>query len=151
MTFNVQRSRLAASHTGREQNFKSARKQLEIIRHVRAKALFGDLLRWSCLGGYGGRGACSSVHGILGESVSAQNVAVSMERLEEATRWSSPDHRSPVWSGFRFVKPAAVRRIPIGIVNIGTTRGDELARATCSRLFSACRASVTVCAAPWRT
>jgi NAD-dependent deacetylase sirtuin 4 len=32
-----------------------------------------------------------------------------------------------VWSGFRFVKRAADRGIAIAIVNIGPTRGDELA------------------------
>jgi len=32
-----------------------------------------------------------------------------------------------VWSGFRFVKRAAERGIPIAIVNVGPTRGDDLA------------------------
>ena len=32
-----------------------------------------------------------------------------------------------VWSGFRFVERAAARGIPIAIVNIGPTLGDELA------------------------
>ncbi|HEX9501722.1 MAG TPA: hypothetical protein VGA10_08720, partial [Thermoanaerobaculia bacterium] len=32
-----------------------------------------------------------------------------------------------VWSGFRFVKRASEKNIPIAILNLGPTRGDELA------------------------
>ncbi len=46
-----------------------------------------------------------------------------------------------VWSGFRFVKRAAERSIPIAIVNIGPTRGDDLAtlkiEAKCGEALSA--------------
>ena len=46
-----------------------------------------------------------------------------------------------VWSGFRFVKRAAERSIPIAIVNIGPTRGDALAalkiEAGCGEVLSA--------------
>jgi NAD-dependent SIR2 family protein deacetylase len=45
-----------------------------------------------------------------------------------------------VWSGFRFVKRASERGVPIAIVNIGPTRGDELAtlkiEANCGELLT---------------
>lgn len=63
----------------------------------------------------------------FGESVPAQKVAVSMERLDEADALLVVGSSLTVWSGFRFVKRAAARGIPIAIVNIGPTRGDELA------------------------
>src|SRR6185295_8244637 len=63
----------------------------------------------------------------FGESVPPQKVAVSMERLDEADALLVVGSSLTVWSGFRFVKRAAERRIPIAIVNIGPTRGDDLA------------------------
>ncbi len=50
-----------------------------------------------------------------------------MERLDEADALLVVGSSLTVWSGFRFVKRAAARGIPIGIVNIGPTRGDDLA------------------------
>ena len=38
-----------------------------------------------------------------------------------------------VFSGFRFVKKAALRELPVGIVNLGPTRGDELAACRVDR------------------
>ena len=63
----------------------------------------------------------------FGESVPAPKVAVSMERLDEADALLVVGSSLTVWSGFRFVRRAAERGIPIAIVNIGPTRGDELA------------------------
>lgn len=63
----------------------------------------------------------------FGESVPAEKVSVSMERLDEADELLVVGSSLTVWSGFRFVKRAAERGIPIAIVNIGPTRGDELA------------------------
>ena len=62
-----------------------------------------------------------------GESVPPRKVAVSMERLDEADALLVVGSSLTVWSGFRFVKRAAERGIPVAIVNIGPTRGDELA------------------------
>jgi len=77
----------------------------------------------------------------FGESVPPQKVAVSMERLDEADALLVVGSSLTVWSGFRFVKRAAERRIPIAIVNIGPTRGDELAtvkvEAECGAVLSA--------------
>src|SRR5204862_5020362 len=63
----------------------------------------------------------------FGESVPGGKVAVAMDRLESADALLVAGSSLTVWSGFRFVKRAAARGIPIGIVNIGPTRGDDLA------------------------
>jgi NAD-dependent SIR2 family protein deacetylase len=63
----------------------------------------------------------------FGESVPPEKVAVAMERVDEADALLVAGSSLTVWSGFRFVKRAAARGIPIVIVNIGPTRGDELA------------------------
>jgi len=63
----------------------------------------------------------------FGESVPKEKVGYSMQRLDEADALLVAGSSLTVWSGFRFVKRAAERAIPIAIVNIGPTRGDELA------------------------
>jgi NAD-dependent SIR2 family protein deacetylase len=63
----------------------------------------------------------------FGESVPREKVAYSMARLDQADALLVAGSSLTVWSGFRFVKRAAERGIPISIVNIGPTRGDELA------------------------
>jgi NAD-dependent SIR2 family protein deacetylase len=63
----------------------------------------------------------------FGESVPPQKVAVAMERVDGAGALLVAGSSLTVWSGFRFVKRAAECGIPIAIVNIGPTRGDELA------------------------
>ncbi len=63
----------------------------------------------------------------FGESVPAGKVSVAMERLEGADALLVVGSSLTVWSGFRFVKRAAERGLPIAIVNIGPTRGDDLA------------------------
>lgn len=63
----------------------------------------------------------------FGESVPPEKVAYSMNRVDEADALLVVGSSLTVWSGFRFVKRAAERGLPIAIVNIGPTRGDELA------------------------
>ena len=79
-----------------------------------------------------------------GETVPADKVAYSIERVDEADALLVVGSSLTVWSGFRFVKRAAERRIPIAIVNIGPTRGDDLAtikvEANCGEVLSACAA-----------
>lgn len=77
---------------------------------------------------------CERCGGILkphvvffGETVPAAKVSVAMQRLEEADALLVVGSSLQVWSGFRFVKRAAERGIPIAIVNLGPTRGDHLA------------------------
>ena len=77
---------------------------------------------------------CERCGGILkpdvvffGENVPAPKVAVSMQRVDQADAMLVAGSSLAVWSGFRFVKRAAQRGIPIAIVNIGPTRADDLA------------------------
>jgi NAD-dependent SIR2 family protein deacetylase len=63
----------------------------------------------------------------FGESVPRDKVAHAMTRIEEADAVLVAGSSLTVWSGFRFVKRAAERGLPIAIVNIGTTRADDLA------------------------
>ena len=63
----------------------------------------------------------------FGESVPREKVSLAMQRVDEADALLVAGSSLTVWSGFRFVKRAAERRIPIAIVNIGPTRGDALA------------------------
>jgi NAD-dependent SIR2 family protein deacetylase len=84
--------------------------------------------------------------GFFGESVPPQKVAVAMERLDEADALLVAGSSLTVWSGFRFVKRAAARGIPIAIVNIGPTRGDDLASVKvdgeCGEILSAALAAI---------
>ena len=68
----------------------------------------------------------------FGESVPPRKVAVAMEHVDEADALLVAGSSLAVWSGFRFVKRAAERGIPIAIVNVGPTRGDSLAHVRVS-------------------
>lgn len=77
---------------------------------------------------------CDRCGGILkpdvvffGENVPRTRVDRAMQQVEEADGLLVAGSSLMVWSGFRFVKRAAEREIPIAIVNIGPTRGDDLA------------------------
>lgn len=63
----------------------------------------------------------------FGESVPREKVELAMRRIEEADALLVAGSSLTVWSGFRFVKRAHERGLPIAIVNIGPTRGDNLA------------------------
>jgi NAD-dependent SIR2 family protein deacetylase len=63
----------------------------------------------------------------FGESVPRDKVDYAMRRVDEADAMLVVGSSLTVWSGFRFVKRAAGRGVPIAIVNIGPTRADELA------------------------
>jgi NAD-dependent SIR2 family protein deacetylase len=77
----------------------------------------------------------------FGESVPPGKVAVSMQQVDEADALLVAGSSLTVWSGFRFVKRAAERGIPIAVVNVGPTRGDALAtlkvEAKCGPTLSA--------------
>lgn len=92
--------------------------------------------------------ACERCGGVLkpavvffGESVPRGKVDVAMEQLDAADALLVAGSSLTVWSGFRFVKRASERGMPIGIVNIGPTRGDALAsvkiEAKCGAALSA--------------
>jgi NAD-dependent SIR2 family protein deacetylase len=77
----------------------------------------------------------------FGESVPQEKVVISMRRVDEADAMLVVGSSLTVWSGFRFVKRAADRAIPIAIVNIGPTRADDLAtlkiEANCGEVLTA--------------
>lgn len=61
----------------------------------------------------------------FGENVPRPIVEACFARIEEADAVLVVGSSLAVWSGYRFVRAAAQRQIPIAIVNIGVTRGDE--------------------------
>jgi NAD-dependent SIR2 family protein deacetylase len=76
---------------------------------------------------------CASCGGIMkpdvvffGESVPGDQVALAMEALAQADAMLVVGSSLMVYSGFRFAKAAAQRRIPIAAVNLGRTRADDL-------------------------
>ena len=88
----------------------------------------------------------------FGESVPPRKVAVAMEHVDEADALLVAGSSLAVWSGFRFVKRAAERGIPIAIVNVGPTRGDALASlkidASCGATLSAAADAVRSARSP---
>jgi NAD-dependent SIR2 family protein deacetylase len=63
----------------------------------------------------------------FGESVPKERVARSYEQVDAASALLVLGSSLHVYSGRRFVMRAAERGIPVAIVNIGPTRGDDLA------------------------
>ena len=84
----------------------------------------------------------------FGESVPREKVTYAIGRVDEADALLVAGSSLTVWSGFRFAKRAADRRIPIAIVNIGPTRADELASVKveerCGEVLAAAVASLKV-------
>ena len=63
----------------------------------------------------------------FGESVPAQTVAAAYDIVHESDALLVVGSSLAVFSGYRFVRHAAERELPIGIVNLGETRGDPYA------------------------
>src|SRR5260370_9498984 len=63
----------------------------------------------------------------FGENVPAAKVALAMQQVDEADALLVVGSSLSVWSGFRFVKRASEKNLPIPILNLGPTRADELA------------------------
>lgn len=86
----------------------------------------------------------------FGESVPPEKVAHAMRRVDEADAMLVVGSSLTVWSGYRFVKRAADRGLPIAIVNIGPTRADDLAtlkvERTCGEVLAAAVAQLRGCA-----
>lgn len=82
----------------------------------------------------------------FGESVPPPKVSYAMGRVDEADALLVVGSSLTVWSGFRFVRRAADRGVPIAIVNIGPTRGDDLAavkvEASCGEVLTAVLATL---------
>ncbi len=90
---------------------------------------------------------CTSCGGMLkpdivyfGESVPKDVVQQAFSLVENADALLVAGSSLTVFSGYRFVRHAAARRVPVAIVNRGPTRGDELAtvkvQAGCSELLT---------------
>jgi NAD-dependent SIR2 family protein deacetylase len=90
---------------------------------------------------------CASCGGMLkpdivyfGESVPKDVVQQAFSLAEDADALLVAGSSLTVFSGYRFVRHAAARGIPVAIVNRGPTRGDELAtvkvQAGCSELLT---------------
>jgi NAD-dependent SIR2 family protein deacetylase len=80
---------------------------------------------------------CASCHGVLkpdvvffGENVPPQRVEACYALVEQASSLIVLGSSLTVMSGFRYVRHAAGRQLPVVIVNQGSTRGDEYALAT---------------------
>lgn len=79
--------------------------------------------------------ACIACDGVLkphvvffGENVPRAVVDTAWALLDEAEVLLVVGSSLTVFSGFRFVRRAAERNLPVAIVNLGATRGDDLAR-----------------------
>lgn len=77
--------------------------------------------------------ACRACGGILkpdvvffGETVPRDIVATARDHVDQADAMLVVGTSLMVYSGFRFVRAAADRRIPIAAVNLGRTRADDL-------------------------
>jgi NAD-dependent SIR2 family protein deacetylase len=76
---------------------------------------------------------CAACGGILkpdvvffGENVPRDVVAAAHDRLEQSDAMLIVGSSLMVYSGFRFVRTAAQRKIPIAAINLGRTRADDL-------------------------
>jgi NAD-dependent SIR2 family protein deacetylase len=63
----------------------------------------------------------------FGDNVAPDVLAEAWRLFDEAEVLLVLGSSLAVWSGYRFVRKAAERGMPVGIVNLGPTRGDELA------------------------
>ena len=99
--------------------------------------------------------ACAPCGGVLkprvvffGEAVPRARVEQACAALEAADGLLVAGSSLMVWSGFRFVRRARERGLPVAIVNLGRTRADELGRL---RVHASCGAALgaladTLCA-----
>lgn len=76
----------------------------------------------------------------FGESVPKDRVEQAYSMVEDAEALLVAGSSLTVYSGYRFVRHAAARDIPVGIINRGATRGDEQAtvkvEAGCSEMLT---------------
>ncbi len=83
----------------------------------------------------------------FGESVAKDIVEQSYSMIDAADALLVAGSSLTVFSGYRFVRHAAARGVPVAIVNRGATRGDELAAvkvdAGCSELLALLRDELT--------
>lgn len=75
---------------------------------------------------------CPSCGGLLkpevvffGEKVPPERVETAFAKLDESDLLLVAGSSLMVWSGYRFVRHAAARNIPVVVLNLGETRGDR--------------------------
>jgi NAD-dependent deacetylase sirtuin 4 len=68
----------------------------------------------------------------VGGSVADETLASAWSLFDEAAVLLVVGSSLAVYSGFRFVRRASERGLPIAVVNLGPTRADELAQARVS-------------------
>lgn len=76
---------------------------------------------------------CQRCEGVLkpdvvffGENVPTDRVEQSLQSIETADTLLVVGSSLMVWSGLRYVRAASERGIPVGLINLGRTRADEL-------------------------
>jgi NAD-dependent SIR2 family protein deacetylase len=79
----------------------------------------------------------------FGENVPKDRVAQAYSLIDAADALLVAGSSLTVYSGYRFVRHAAARAIPIAIVNRGQTRGDDLATV---KVDAGCSAVLTLLA-----
>jgi NAD-dependent SIR2 family protein deacetylase len=68
----------------------------------------------------------------FGGAVAERTLAAAWELFEEAEALLVVGSSLAVYSGFRFVRRAQERALPVALVNIGPTRADDIAAAKVS-------------------
>lgn len=102
--------------------------------------------------------ACPACGGMLkpdivyfGESVPKDRVEQAYSMVEDAEALLVAGSSLTVYSGYRFVRHAAAHDIPVGIINRGSTRGDDLAtvkvEAGCSEMLTLLAGELRTCTA----
>lgn len=87
----------------------------------------------------------------FGENVPKDRVEQAYSMVEDAEALLVAGSSLTVYSGYRFVRHAAAHDIPVGIVNRGPTRGDDLAtvkvEAGCSEMLTLLAGELRTCTA----
>ena len=87
----------------------------------------------------------------FGESVPKDRVEQAYSMVEDAQALLVAGSSLTVYSGYRFVRHAAAHGIPVGIINRGPTRGDDLAtvkvEAGCSEMLTLLAGELRTCTA----
>lgn len=87
----------------------------------------------------------------FGESVPKDRVEQAYSMVDEAEALLVAGSSLTVYSGYRFVRHAAAHGIPVGIINRGATRGDDLAavkvEAGCSEMLALLAGELRTCTA----
>jgi NAD-dependent SIR2 family protein deacetylase len=62
----------------------------------------------------------------FGDAIPAERVQLAFEQVQSADALLVVGSSLMVWSGYRLVRAAAERSLPVGAINLGRTRADEL-------------------------